>query len=116
MSPEMLVGKTLDELFPKGIHAAPLPGEDDEVRTIIAVAQNVTEHKRAEEERERRMAQEWKAHAQAEERKRISRELHDRVAHAMAFLRPASHWIRSTASPSRATKRSCRLTYASNCS
>src|SRR5215213_9652426 len=79
LSPEMLVGKTLDELFPKesadvvkpyyerafagegvefelplggrvyGIHAAPLHEEDGEVRTIIAVAQNVTERKRAEE-------------------------------------------------------------------
>jgi PAS domain S-box-containing protein len=79
LSPEMLVGKTLDELFPKesadlvkpyyekafagegvefelplggrvyGIHAAPLREVDGEVRTIIAVAQNVTERKRAEE-------------------------------------------------------------------
>ena len=79
LSPEVLVGKTLDELFPKesadfvrpyyerafagegvefelrledrvyGIHAAPLHEEDGEVRTIIAVAQNVTERKRAEE-------------------------------------------------------------------
>jgi PAS domain S-box-containing protein len=116
LSPEMLVGRTLDELFPKdsvefvrpyyqrafagenvefelplggyiySIHAAPLLEEDDEVRTIIAVAQNVTEHKRAQEERERYLAQEWKARAQAEERKRISRELHDRVAHAMGVV------------------------------
>jgi signal transduction histidine kinase len=53
---------------------------------LIAVAQNVTEHKRAQEERERYLAQEWKARAQAEERKRISRELHDRVAHAMGVV------------------------------
>jgi PAS domain S-box-containing protein len=113
LSPEMLVGKTLDELFPKesadlvrpyyrrafggedvefelplggrvySIHAAPLREEDGEVRTIIAVAQNVTERERAQEERERLLAREWKARAEAEERRRISRELHDRVAHAM---------------------------------
>src|SRR5215210_3810444 len=113
LSPEMLVGKTLDELFPKesadfvkpyyrrafagedvefelplggrvyGIHAAPLHEEGGEVRTIIAVAQNVTERKRAQEERERLLARVWRVRAEAEERKRISRELHDRVAHAM---------------------------------
>lgn len=79
LSSEMLVGKTLDELFPKesvdfvrpyyerafvgeavqfelsmgdyiySINCAPLHEEDDKVRTIIAVAQNVTERKRAEE-------------------------------------------------------------------
>src|SRR4051794_18980126 len=114
LTPEMLVGKTLDELFPKesadfvkpyyrrafagenvefelflGAHvysicAAPLREENGEVRTIIAVAQNVTERKRAQEERERLLARGWKARAEAEERKRISRELHDRVAQAMA--------------------------------
>jgi PAS domain S-box-containing protein len=114
LTPEMLVGKTLDELFPKesadfvkpyyrrafagenvefelplgarvySICAAPLREENGEVRTIIAVAQNVTERKRAQEERERLLAREWKARAEAEERKRISRELHDRVAQAMA--------------------------------
>jgi PAS domain S-box-containing protein len=114
LTPEMLVGKTLDELFPKesadfvkpyyrrafagenvefelflGAHvysicAAPLREENGEVRTIIAVAQNVTERKRAQEERERLLAREWKARAETEERKRISRELHDRVAQAMA--------------------------------
>jgi signal transduction histidine kinase len=45
--------------------------------------EDVTERERAREEHERLLAQEWKARAQAEERKRISRELHDRVAHAM---------------------------------
>ena len=81
LSPEMLVGKTLHELFPKesadfvvphyqrafsgedvefdlplggnvySIHAAPLHEEDAEVRTIIAVAQNITDTKRAEGKR-----------------------------------------------------------------
>ena len=116
LSPEMLVGKALDELFPKesadfvrpyyrrafagenvefelpmgghvySIYAAPLREEDGEVRTIIAVAQNVTERKQAQEERERLLAREWKARAVAEERKRISRELHDRVAHSMVLV------------------------------
>ena len=109
LSPEMLVGKTLDELFPKesadfvkpyyqeafaggavefelplggyvfSIHAAPLDEEDDEVRTIIAVAQNVTERKRAEEERNRLRTQEIEVRTQKEERRRIARDLHDVV-------------------------------------
>ena len=116
LTSEMLVGKTLEELFPKesadfvrpyyqrafagenvefelplgghvySICAAPLHKENGEVRTIIAVAQNVTERKRAQEERERLLAREWKARAEAEERKRISRELHDRVAHSMGVV------------------------------
>jgi PAS domain S-box-containing protein len=47
---------------------------------------NVTERKRAEEERERLVAHELTARAQAEERRRLSRELHDRVAHDMALV------------------------------
>jgi PAS domain S-box-containing protein len=109
LSPEMLVGKTLHDLFPKksadfvmpyyqrafagedvefeltlggnvySIHAAPLQEADDEVRTIIAVAQDVTETKRAEEERDRLLAREIEARTQKEERRRIARDLHDVV-------------------------------------
>jgi PAS domain S-box-containing protein len=116
LAPEMLVGKTIEELFPKesadfvgpfyrrafagedvefelplggrtyNIFAAPLREEDGEVRTIIAVAQDVTERKRAQAERERLLARELKARAAEEERKRISRELHDRVAHTMVLV------------------------------
>jgi signal transduction histidine kinase len=114
LSPEMLVGKTLHELFPResadfvvpyyqrafdgedvefelllggnvySIHAAPLHEEDAEVRTIIAVAQNVTETRRAEEERDRLLAREIEARTQKEERRRIARDLHDVVLQDLA--------------------------------
>src|SRR5919112_1018893 len=114
LSPEMLVGKTLRELFPKesadfvvpyyrrafegeavefelplggnvySIHAAPLHEEDAEVSTIIAVAQNVTETRRAEEERDRLLAREIEARTQKEERRRIARDLHDVVLQDLA--------------------------------
>ena len=47
---------------------------------------DITEHQKAEEERERLLARELTARAQAEERRRLSRELHDRVAHDMALV------------------------------
>ncbi len=47
---------------------------------------SITERKRVHEERERLLAREWRARAAVEERKRISRELHDRVAHAMVIV------------------------------
>lgn len=60
--------------------------ETGEVQEILAVSRDITERKRAEEERERFLAREWIARAQAEERRRISRELHDRVAHSIAIV------------------------------
>ncbi|MDQ4062373.1 MAG: PAS domain S-box protein, partial [Actinomycetota bacterium] len=53
---------------------------------VVGVSTDITERKKAEEERGRLLAHEWRARAEAEERKRISRELHDRVAHSMAVV------------------------------
>lgn len=53
---------------------------------ILGISVDVTDHKKAEEERERLIAQELAARAQAEERRRLSRELHDRVAHDIALV------------------------------
>jgi PAS domain S-box-containing protein len=50
---------------------------------MLGVSLDVTEQKRAEEERDRLHSLEVTAHAEAAERNRISRELHDRVAHSM---------------------------------
>jgi signal transduction histidine kinase len=50
---------------------------------ILGVSLDVTERKQAQEERDRLHFLEVGAHAEAAERKRISRELHDRVAHSM---------------------------------
>lgn len=47
---------------------------------------DITEQRKTEEERERLLARELTARAQAEERRRLSRELHDRVAHDMALV------------------------------
>jgi PAS domain S-box-containing protein len=55
-------------------------------RGFLKIGQDVTERKRTEEERERLVAHELTARAQAEERRRLSRELHDRVAHDMALV------------------------------
>ncbi len=60
--------------------------EDDgiQVREWIGTVTDVHDRRLAREEREQFMAREWKARSAAEERSRISRELHDRVAHSMA--------------------------------
>ncbi|CAA9439988.1 MAG: diguanylate cyclase/phosphodiesterase (GGDEF & EAL domains) with PAS/PAC sensor(s) [uncultured Rubrobacteraceae bacterium] len=54
--------------------------------SVIGVATDITERKKAESERDQFLAAEWRARAEAEERKRISRELHDRVAHSMGVV------------------------------
>jgi PAS domain S-box-containing protein len=50
---------------------------------VLGVSIDITEQKQAEQERERLHSLEVGAHAEAAERERISRELHDRVAHSM---------------------------------
>ncbi len=50
---------------------------------MLGVSLDVTEKKQAEQERERLHSLEVGAYAEAAERERISRELHDRVAHSM---------------------------------
>jgi PAS domain S-box-containing protein len=64
------------------------PSRDEAGRSAgaIAVATDVTQRKRAEEARNRLRAREWVARAEAGERERISRELHDRVAHQMGVV------------------------------
>ena len=65
-----------------GLFAATRLGEEEDVEFII----DVTGRKRTEAERERLIAHELTARAQAEERRRLSRELHDRVAHDIALV------------------------------
>jgi PAS domain S-box-containing protein len=50
---------------------------------VLGVSLDVTERKQAQEERDRLHSLEVAAHAESAERNRISRELHDRVAHSM---------------------------------
>ena len=66
-----------------GLFAATSLGAEEEVVEFII---DVTGRKRAEAERERFIAHELTARAQAEERRRLSRALHDRVAHDIALV------------------------------
>jgi PAS domain S-box-containing protein len=64
------------------VRASRLGGQES--RRVALVFDDITERKRAAEERDRMLAREWVAVAEEAERERISRELHDRVAHSMA--------------------------------
>ena len=64
------------------VRASRIGGQES--RKVALVFDDITERKRAAEERDRMLAREWVAVAEAAERERISRELHDRVAHSMA--------------------------------
>jgi PAS domain S-box-containing protein len=64
------------------VRASRIGGQES--RKVALVFDDITERKRAAEERDRLLAREWVAVAEAAERERISRELHDRVAHSMA--------------------------------
>jgi PAS domain S-box-containing protein len=67
------------------IYARARTVRDEEGRParILGISVDVTERREVEAERDRLRAQEWIAGAEAAERERISRELHDRVAHSM---------------------------------
>ncbi len=52
---------------------------------VLGVSIDITEQKQAEQEHKRLHSLEVGAHAEAAERERISRELHDRVAHSMGI-------------------------------
>jgi len=52
---------------------------------VLGVTLDVTEQKQAQQERDQLHSLEARAHAEAAERRRISRELHDRVAHSMGI-------------------------------
>jgi signal transduction histidine kinase len=63
------------------VRASRIGGQES--RRVALVFDDTTERKRAAEERDRLLAREWVAVAEEAERERISRELHDRVAHSM---------------------------------
>lgn len=70
------------------VNANSAPVRDEEGRVVAAVKSflDVTWRKQAEEEHERLRQQDWALQAAVAERGRISRELHDRVAHEMAVV------------------------------
>jgi signal transduction histidine kinase len=82
---ETTVGREARLLRPDGSHydvlisAAPLNNADGELVGAVASLLDITENKRAEEERDRLRQQEIEARTQSEERRRIARDLHDVV-------------------------------------
>jgi len=74
---------------------------------MTGIVWDITERKRAEEDRERLRVRELSARAEAMERERISRELHDRVAHSMAVAHQALelHAALAESAPSRAAEK-----------
>lgn len=88
-------------------HGRVIRGGDGRPARVIGIAQNVTRRKQAQEERERLRARERVARAAAAERERISRELHDRVAHEMGVVHQSLQLYEALASrdPERAMDR-----------
>jgi signal transduction histidine kinase len=80
---ETTVGREARMVRPDGSHcdflisAAPLKNTEGEIVGAVAGLLDITERKRAEEERNRLRAQEIEARTQKEERRRIARDLHD---------------------------------------
>ena len=82
------------------LFAATRLNEEEGVEFVI----DITARKRTEAERERLIAHELTARAQAEERRRLSRELHDRVAHDIALVHQSLelHEVLKSKDPERA--------------
>jgi signal transduction histidine kinase len=82
---ETTIGREARMIRPDGSHydvlisAAPLNNADGELVGAVAGLLDITEHKQAEEERDRLRHQEIEARTQREERRRIARDLHDVV-------------------------------------
>jgi PAS domain S-box-containing protein len=82
---ETTVGQEACMIRPDGsqydalISAAPLNNADGDLVGAVAGLLDITEHKRAEEERDRLRQQEIEVRTQNEERRRIARDLHDVV-------------------------------------
>jgi signal transduction histidine kinase len=80
---EMTVGRETRMIRPGGGHcdflisAAPLKNAEGKIVGAVAGLLDITERKRAEEERDRLRAREIEARSQRKERRRIARDLHD---------------------------------------
>ncbi len=84
-----------------------LADADGTTRGFLKIGQDVTGRRELEGERERLRARELTARVESAERERISRELHDRVAHSMGVAHQSLqlHEVLSTRDPARAAEK-----------